>query len=75
MLEGSRRREASGPATLADSFPRIVRSLAEERAERRRELQRDVDPETLTPEELLGWKLAELKAAARALLRRDTGPG
>lgn len=65
----------SGPATLADSFPRIDMSVVEEQAERRRELQRDVGPETLTPEELLGWKLAELKAAARALLRRVARPG
>ena len=61
----------SGPASIAESFPRVDRMVVAERAGQRRDQQRDFDPEALSPEERLGWKLAEMKKAARDLLRRE----
>jgi hypothetical protein len=61
-----------GPESLADAFPRIDPKVVGERAARRREKQQVFDPDKLTPEERLGWKLAELKDAARAVLRGNT---
>ena len=57
-----------GPDSVADAFPRIDPAIVEERAARRREEQQVFDPDQMTPEERLGWKLAELKEAARAVM-------
>jgi hypothetical protein len=62
-----------GLPKLADPFPRVDASVVAERGRRRRQAQRDFDPEELTAEERLDRKLADLKSAARALLGRDTG--
>ncbi len=62
----------SGPASLADAFPRIAREVVEGRAARRSERQQVFDLDELTPEERLGWKLSEMKEAARAVLRGST---
>jgi hypothetical protein len=61
----------AGPNSVADSFPKIGRELVQARAAQRNEDQKDFDPDAMTPEERLGWKLAELKQAARALLRGE----
>jgi predicted nucleotidyltransferase len=63
----------SGPPSISDAFPRIESEVIKERAAQRREEQRDFDPHDLTPEERLGWKLSEMKDAARALLRGERG--
>jgi predicted nucleotidyltransferase len=62
----------SGPEALADVFPRIDLEVVQERAAQRREDQQVFDPDQLTPEERLGWKLAEVKEAVRAVLRGHT---
>ena len=59
-----------GPPNLASRFPRISLELIAERRRQRDEEQRVFDPDTMTAEERLGWKLAEMKTAARALVRR-----
>jgi hypothetical protein len=61
-----------GPESLADAFPRIDPEVVKERAARRREEQQVFDPAAMTPEERLGWKLAELKEAARAVMRGNS---
>jgi hypothetical protein len=61
-----------GPDSVADAFPRIDPEIVEERAARRREEQQVFDPAAMTPEERLGWKLAELKEAARAVMRGNS---
>lgn len=61
-----------GPESLVDAFPRIGPEVVEERAARRRDDQQVFDPDQLTPEERLGWKLAEMKEAVRAVLRSNT---
>jgi predicted nucleotidyltransferase len=61
-----------GPESLIDAFPRIDREVVEERATQRREDQKVFDPDRMTPEERLGWKLAEMKEAVRAVLRSST---
>ena len=58
-----------GPSTLADAFPRISSALVNERRQQRDAAQQDFDPTEMTQEERLGWKLSEMKEAARALLR------
>lgn len=58
-----------GSPELQDRFPHVDRRVLEERAARRREEQQDFDPGALSPEERLGWKLSELKDAARAFQR------
>ena len=62
---------AYGPSSLVDAFPRIDQAVVAERARRRSEEQQIFDPDAMTPEERLGWKLSELKHAARAVLRGD----
>jgi hypothetical protein len=57
----------SGSPDVVDRFPRIERHEIEARAKRRDDEQRAFDPDALTPEERLGWKLAEMKSAARDL--------
>jgi hypothetical protein len=61
-----------GPASLAERFPRIDMKVVEQRAAQRREQQRVFDPDELTPEERLGWKLSEMKEAARDVMRRGS---
>lgn len=61
-----------GPESLADAFPRIDSEVVEERAAQRRQDQQAFDPDQLTPEERLGWKLAEMKEAVRAVMRSIT---
>jgi predicted nucleotidyltransferase len=62
----------SGPESLADRFPRITGEVVMERRKRRDVEQRVFDPDALTAEERLGWKLSELKAAAREVLRLES---
>ena len=64
----------SGHASLADAFPRIESEVVKERAGRRREEQQVFNPDELTPEERLGWKLSEMKDAVRAVLRSSIEP-
>jgi hypothetical protein len=61
-----------GSESLADALPRIDPEVVEERAAQRREEQQVFDPDQMTPEERLGWKLAELKNAVRAVMRTNT---
>ena len=59
----------AGPPSVADVFPRVGTDVVEQRAAQRREQQQVFDARALTPEERLGWKLSEVKEAARAVLR------
>ena len=60
-----------GPPSLADAFPRIGPETVRARAVERSAQQQVFDPNRLTPEQRLGWKLAEMKSAARAVLRGE----
>jgi predicted nucleotidyltransferase len=61
----------AGQPSVADRFTRIDLSVIEARARQRDNEQQVFDPDEMTPEERLGWKLSEMKLAARAVLRRD----
>ena len=65
----------AGSPAVVDRFPRIAPDVVAGRAKRRSEEQQVFDPDALTPEERLGWKLAEMKAAARDLLHRNAARG
>ena len=60
-----------GPSSLADAFPRIDPATMNERLERFRAQQQELDPEAMTPGERIDWKLSELKRAVRAARRGE----
>ena len=65
----------AGSPAVVERFPRVAPDVVVARAKWRNEEQQVFDPDALTPEERLGWKLAEMKAAARDLLHRNAARG
>lgn len=63
-----------GRSRLAAHFPRTSKEAVEERLRQRTE-QQSLQPNSLSPEERLGWALSEMKHAAREVRRRSARRG